>query len=133
MVVSKQAGGGGWTDNDIMFDVLRTSKWQTKFYAQGATEATNPGVREVFLAFHGEEQHNEEVLFNFLQVRGLYQPAEVDKKQLQQAIQHAQKVHQEMGLPAPQPRRYETADPTMPPAEPLQPQAYDYKGDTLSH
>jgi spore coat protein CotF len=121
---------GGWNDTDIMTDVLSAAKGQTKFYATAATECTNPGVGEIFQAFHGEEQHNLETVFRFLHTRGGYPTPTADQQQLRQTIERFQQVHSQLGE-APTARRYRTADPEYPPKADTEPGAFEYKGDTL--
>lgn len=121
-----------WGDTDIMADVLSTAKGQTKFYATAATESTNPGVGELFKAFHGEEQHNLEVVFRFNHTRGNYPTPVADKQQLQQTLQRFQQMHASLGVgEAPSIRRYRTADPDYPPKADTDPDPFDYKSDTL--
>ncbi|HLO02294.1 MAG TPA: spore coat protein [Symbiobacteriaceae bacterium] len=124
--------GGSWGDADIMTDVLTTAKGQTKFYATAATESANPGVGEVFKAFHGEEQHNLETVFSFLHTRGEYPTPLADKQQLRQTIERFEKAHSTLGISeSPTTRRYKTADPEHPPKADAGAGAFDYKADTL--
>lgn len=127
-----KATGGSWSDADIMADVLSTAKWQTKFYATAATESTNPGIGEIFKAFHGEEQHNLETVFRFMHTRAEYPTPLADKQQLRQTIERFQQAHKSLGITdAPTTRRYKTADPELPPKAETTDGEFDYKGDTL--
>jgi spore coat protein CotF len=59
-------------DADRLMDCLCGAKERSLLYARAALESTNNGVREFFLAMHGEETHNQEILFSFLHTRGFY-------------------------------------------------------------
>lgn len=125
-------GGSSWSDADIIADVLSTSKGQTKFYATAATESANPGVQEIFKAFHGEEQHNLETIFSFMHTRGEYPTPMADKQQLRQTIERFQQLHSTLGVAeSPTTRRYKTADPELPPAADAGHGKFNYKDDTL--
>lgn len=126
------APNSSWSDPDIMADVLATAKGQTKFYATAATESTNPGIGEIFKAFHGEEQHNLETVFRFMHTRGEYPTPVADKQQLRQTIERFQQAHSMLGVSeSPSVRRYKTADPELPPAADAGHGEFGYKGDTL--
>lgn len=71
-MAERAPGLGGMTDLDMVKDYLITCKHVTEQYNHAAQESTNPGVRELFLQIHGQEQHDQEVAFSFLAVRGGY-------------------------------------------------------------
>jgi len=105
------------TDADRLMDCLCSAKERAMLYAEAALEAANNGVREFFLAMHGEETHNQEVLFSFLRTRGLYPVAAADPKRVQETAQRFREIHNSLGLTDPPARRrYHTADPKWPPA-----------------
>lgn len=108
---------GQLSDADLLKDCLCSAKERAKLYAGAALEATNNGVREFFLAMHGEETHNQEILFSFLHTRGHY-PAEMAPEERIEAVrQRFAQIHGQMGLTdAPSFRRYRTADPAAHPA-----------------
>ncbi len=109
---------GHMSDADRLHDCLCSAKEMAKMYAGAALECTNNGVREFFLAMHGEETHNQEILFSFLHTRGFY-PTEMAEPQRIAAVRRRyQQIHDGMGLTDnPSFRRYQTADPKMHPAE----------------
>ncbi|MCG0238137.1 MAG: spore coat protein [Firmicutes bacterium] len=90
--------GSGMTDLDRVKDYLLTCKYLTGFYDRAAQECTNPGVRELFLQIHGQEQHDQEVAFSFLTVRGAYPVAFATPERLQAERERWQEVA--AGLPA---------------------------------
>lgn len=103
-------------DGDRLKDCLISAKELAMLYAKGALEATNNGVREFFLAMHGEETHNQEILFSFLHNRGLYPTVMAPQQRIDEIRHRFVEVHEEMGLKdAPTIRRYQTADPKFPP------------------
>jgi spore coat protein CotF len=110
-------------------DCLCSDKDRALLYAKAALESTNNGVREFFLALHGEETHKQEILFSFLHTRGFYPVEMADPKRINEIRNRFQEVHDQMGLTdAPSTRRYHTADPKLPPAELQNPESYRYKG-----
>ncbi|MGE5673097.1 MAG: spore coat protein [Mycobacterium leprae] len=119
---------GHMSDADRLMDCCCSAKELAMHYAQAALESTNNGVREFFLAMHGEETHNQEILFSFLHTRGLY-PVKMESEENIQAVrQRYQQVHEAMGLTDhPSTRRYKTADPHLPPAHVQDPTRFDYK------
>lgn len=116
---------GHMSDADRLMDCLHTAKERAKMYAGAALESTNNGVREFFLAMHGEETHNQEILFSFLHTRGFYPVRMAAAERVSEVRQRYQQVHDQMGLTdTPSFRRYQTADPTMHPAEEQIPEHY---------
>ena len=105
------------TDADRLRDCLCSSRELAKLYAEAALEAANNGVREFFLAMHGEETHNQEVLFHFLHTRGEHPTRAADPGQVAVVRQRYGEAYRALGLTEPPPfRRYHTADPRVPPA-----------------
>ena len=99
-------------------------------YAKSAVESTNNGIREFFLAMHGEETHNQEILFSFLHSRGYYPVETAPEERVHEIRGRFQKLHDEMGLTdTPSFRRYQTADPKLPPAHVQNPESFEYKED----
>jgi hypothetical protein len=97
-------------------------------YAKAALESTNNGVREFFLAFHGEETHNQEILFSFLHTRGFYPVEMAPRERIDAVRKQYQTIHDQMGLTdTPSFRKYQTADPKLPPAELQNPESFEYK------
>lgn len=120
---------GFMTEADRLHDCLCTAKERAKLYASAALESTNNGVREFFLAMHGEETHNQEILFSFLHTRGYYPTEMAPQERIQATRQHYQQVHDDLGITdAPSVRRYQTADPKYPVSEKQNPESYEYKG-----
>lgn len=118
------------TDADRLHDCLCTSKDRAKLYAHAAVESTNNGVREFFLAMHGEETHNQEILFSFLHTRGYYPTHMADREAINDVRQRYLKMHDAIGLTdAPSGRRYRTTDPELPPAHLQNDESFAYKGD----
>lgn len=112
-----EAQGGRLTDADRLRDCLCGAKERAVLYAQAALEATNNGVREFFLAMHGEETHNQEILFSFLHTRGYYPVSTAEPQRIQEAARRYREIHDSLGLTGtPTKRRYHTADPQWPPA-----------------
>lgn len=108
---------GQMTDADRLQDCLCGAKERAMLYAQAALEATNNGVREFFLAMHGEETHNQEILFSFLHTRGYYPVATAGSQRIQETAKRYREIHSSLGLTQPPTRRrYHTADPKWPPA-----------------
>lgn len=111
-------GTDSLSDADRLKDALCGSKERAKLYASAALESTNNGVREFFLAMHGEETHNQEILFSFLHTRGEYPVKMASPESIQETRAHFEQIHQQMGLTdTPSFRRYQTADPRNHPAE----------------
>lgn len=109
---------GHLSDADRLKDCLCSAKERAKLYASAALECTNNGVREFFLALHGEETHNQEILFSFLHTRGHYPAEMAPEKRIRDVRKRYQQVHDQMGLTdTPSFRRYQTADPQMHPAQ----------------
>jgi len=119
---------GHMSDADRLHDCLCTAKEVAKMYANAALECTNNGVREFFLALHGEETHNQEILFSFLHTRGFYPTQMAEPARIREVRERYQQLHTEMGLADnPSFRRYHTADPKLPPAERQNPASFQYK------
>ena len=119
---------GHMSDADRLTDCLCTSKERALTYAKAALESTNPGIREFFLAMHGEETHNQEILFSFLHSRGYYPTEVAPENRVREIRGRYQKVHDAMGLTdTPSFRRYQTADPKLPPAHMQNPESFEYK------
>ncbi len=120
--------GQHMSDADRLHDCLHTAKERAMLYARGALEATNNGVREMFLAFHGEETHNQEILFSFLHTRGYYPVVMAEPQRVEEVRSRYTELHDQMGLTEPPThRRYQTADPKLPPAYTGTEQPYEYK------
>lgn len=119
---------GHMSDADRLRDCLCSAKERAILYAKNALEATNPGVREFFLAMHGEETHNQEIMFSFLHSRGYYPVEVAPKDRISEIRSRFQQVHDQMGLTdTPSFRRYQTADPKLPPAHLQNPESFEYK------
>lgn len=119
---------GHMSDADRLMDCLCDAKERSLQYARAAVESTNNGVREFFLAMHGEETHNQEILFSFLHTRGFYPTEMAEPKRIKEVRQHYQQVHGTMGLTDdPSFRKYQTADPDLPPAHLQNPESFKYK------
>ncbi|MEW8977411.1 MAG: spore coat protein [Symbiobacterium sp.] len=104
-------------DVDRLRDCLCSAKELARLYAEAALESTNNGVREFFLAMHGEETHNQEVLFSFLRTRGEYPIRWASPEHVAQVRRRFQAEHDQLGLTEPPSvRRYHTADPRAHPA-----------------
>ena len=104
-------------DADRLRDSLCGAKERAKLYANAALDATNNGVREFFLAMHGEETHNGEVLFSFLHTREEYPTQMASQTEIVRIRERYQEKHQQMGLTGadhPSWRRYTTAHPEHP-------------------
>ncbi|HEY8346111.1 MAG TPA: spore coat protein [Symbiobacteriaceae bacterium] len=119
-MTEKRALSGGqvgrMTDADRLQDCLTSSRERALQYATAALESSNNGVREFFLAMHGEETHNQEVLFHFLHSRGYYPVVEAAPERIRQAAQRYRTMHDSLRLQEPPERRhYHTADPKWPP------------------
>jgi len=109
---------GHMSDADRLMDCLCSAKERAAMYARAALECTNNGVREFFLAMHGEETHNQEILFSFLHTRGFYPTEMATEARVSAVLKRYRTLHDQMGLTDnPSFRRYETADPKMPPAQ----------------
>ncbi|MFZ5813877.1 MAG: spore coat protein [Bacillota bacterium] len=109
---------GHMSDADRLRDCLFSAKERAKLYASAALEATNNGVREFFLAMHGEESHNQEILFSFLHTRGYYPTQMASAERIREMRRRYHQIHDQMGLTDnPSFRRYQTADPQKHPAE----------------
>jgi spore coat protein CotF len=109
---------GHLSDGDRVADCLCSAKERAKMYASAALECTNNGVREFFLAMHGEESHNQEILFSFLHTRGHYPVKMAPEERIREVRQRFQEQHDRMGLTdEPSFRRYQTADPRNHPAQ----------------
>jgi hypothetical protein len=120
--------GGRFGDADRLADCLCSCKDRAMLYAHGALESANNGVREFFLALHGEEMHNQEVLFHFMHSRGLYPVAAATMERVREVRQRFQAIHDQLGLPEPpQARFYRTADPVFPPAAYRNQEPFEYK------
>jgi spore coat protein CotF len=125
-----EARTGYMTEADRLHDCLCSSKERAKLYANAALECTNNGVREFFLAMHGEETHNQEILFSFLHTRGYYPVKMASKDAVNDVRERFLTMHQELGITdSPSFRRYRTADPEMPPAHLQNNESFEYKGD----
>lgn len=121
---------GHMSDADRLHDCLCSSKEKALLYAKAALEATSPGMREFFLAMHGEETHNQEILFSFLHVRNLYPVTEASQEHVRTTRSRYRQIHDQMGLTDnPSIRRYQTADPKLPPAQVENRESFEYKGD----
>lgn len=97
-------------DADRLRDMLCGAKERAKLYAEAALESTNNGVREFFLAMHGEETHNQEILFSFLHTREEYPTEMASQEEITRVRERYQEKHQQMGLTdTPSWRRYSTA------------------------
>lgn len=117
---------GHMSDADRLKDCLCSAKERAKMYATAALECTNNGVREFFLALHGEETHNQEILFSFLHTRGFYPVNMASRERIQEVRKRFQEVHDQMGLTDnPSFRRYQTADPQMHPAKTQIPEHFE--------
>lgn len=120
---------GKMSDADRLHDCLCSSKERAKLYASGALECTNNGVREFFLALHGEETHNQEILFSFLHTRGFYPTEMAPEERIRAVRERYAQIHQQLGLTdEPSVRKYQTADPKLPPAAMQNPEPFQYKG-----
>ncbi len=118
---------GQMSDADRLMDCLCSAKERSMMYAKAALESTNNGVREFFLAMHGEETHNQEILFSFLHTRGFYPTEMVSEDRVREVRQMFQKIHDEMNLTDdPSVRRYQTADPKHHPAVSQNPEHFRY-------
>lgn len=116
---------GHMSDADRLKDCMSDAKERSMLYAKAALESTNNGVREFFLAMHGEETHNHEILFSFLHTRGHYPTEMVSSDRVQDVRKQYHQIHDQMGLTDdPSFRRYQTADPKLPPADP---ERFEYK------
>lgn len=114
------------TDADRLRDCLCSARELAKLYAEAALEASNNGVREFFLAMHGEETHNQEVLFHFLHTRGEYPTRAAAPGQIAEVRRRYAEQYRRLGLTdAPSFRRYHTADPTMHPAAAQAPEHFE--------
>lgn len=112
-------------DADRLRDALCGAKERAKLYAEAALESTNNGVREFFLAMHGEETHNQEILFSFLHTREEYPTEMASQAEIARVRERYQEKHQQMGLTdAPSWRRYQSAHPEHP-AKAQIPQHYE--------
>jgi|GEM_PF-1551217 len=121
---------GHMSDADRLMDCLSSAKERAMLYARSALECTNNGVREFFLALHGEETYHQEILFSFLHTRGFYPTEMVTQDRIKEVRQRYHEIHNQMGLTDnPSFRRYQTADPFLPPAAAEQDDRYDYKSD----
>lgn len=121
-----QTTHGHMSDADRLHDCLCSSKERAMHYAKAALESTNNGVREFFLAMHGEETHNQEILFSFLHTRGRYPTEMADSARISEIRERYQSIHHGMGLTdTPSFRRYQTADPQRPPAAVQHPDHFD--------
>lgn len=126
-----QVTHGHMSDADRVRDCLSSSKEKCLMYAKAAVEATSPGMREFFLAMHGEETHNQEVLFSFLHVRNQYPVMVASDERIRSVREWYRQVHDQMGLTDnPSMRRYQTMDPKLPPARAQNPESFEYKGDS---
>jgi spore coat protein CotF len=130
-----QTTRGHMSDADRLHDCLCDAKERAMLYAKSALESTNNGVREFFLAMHGEETHNQEILFSFLHTRGQYPTEMADDGRIRDVRERYRQMHDQLGLTDnPSFRRYQTADPKLPPAH-IQSQrqnadeTFEYKGD----
>lgn len=94
-------------DLDMVKDVLLSGKMLTELYNRAAAESANNGVRELFLQLHGQEQHNQEVAFSFLSVRGAYLVDYPSREHLQVYREHWREVAADLppvqGRPASRP------------------------------
>ncbi|HEY3367095.1 MAG TPA: spore coat protein [Symbiobacteriaceae bacterium] len=116
------------SDADRLHDCLCDAKERAMLYARAAVESTNNGVREFFLAMHGEETHNQEILFSFLHTRGFYPTEMVTGDTIREVRRRYQALHDQMGLTDdPSFRRYQTADPKLPPAHAQEPGSFESK------
>lgn len=105
------------TDADRLRDCLCTARELARLYAEAALEASNNGVREFFLAMHGEETHNQEVLFHFLHTRGEYPTRAAAPDHVSAVRRRWAAAYEQLGLTdRPSFRRYRTADPAIHPA-----------------
>lgn len=105
------------SDLDRIRDALCGARERARLYASAALDSANNGVREFFLAMHGEETHSQEVLFSFLRVRGEWPVREASPEAIREVREHFRQIHRDLGLTtAPSFRRYHTADPRVPPA-----------------
>lgn len=108
---------GQMTEADRLMDCLCFSKELAMHYARAALESANNGVREFFLAMHGEETHNQEILFSFLRTRGHYPVTLAEPDRIRETARRYRSTHSSLGLTQrPTRRRYHTADPKRPPA-----------------
>ena len=108
---------GHMSDADRLMDCLCTAKERATLYAKAALECTNNGMREFFLAMHGEETHNQEILFSFLHTRGFYPTEMVSQSRTREVLERYRTLHDQMGITdSPSIRRYQTTDPQMHPA-----------------
>jgi spore coat protein CotF len=116
------------SDADRLMDCLCDAKERAMLYATAALESTNNGMREFFLAMHGEETHNHEILFSFLHTRGFYPTEMVHRDRVTEVRKRYQQVHDAMGLTDnPSFRKYQTTDPNLPPAHLQNPESFEYK------
>lgn len=117
------------SDADRVMDCLCSAKERAMTYARAALECTNPGVREFFLAMHGEESHSQEILFSFLHTRGFYPVEMAPAERIGEVRQHYQAIHDQLGLVGrPSLRRYQTADPKAHPAVSQHPEHFEQHG-----
>lgn len=116
---------GHMSDSDRLLDCLTTARQRALMYADAALECTNNGMREFYLALHGEEAHYHEVLFSFVHTRGFYPVQMAPAERISELNQRYRSIHDEMQLKeAPSIRRYQTADPKMVPAALQYPEDY---------
>jgi len=119
---------GHMSDADRLKDCLCSAKERSMLYAKAALESTNNGVREFFLAMHGEETHNQEIMFSFLHTRGFYPVEMAPEQRIRETRERFQQMHDAMGLTDnPSFRRYQTTDPKLPPAEAQSDRSFEYK------
>lgn len=119
------------TDLDRLQDCLCGAKHLAALYARAALESSNNGVREFFLAMHGEETHNQEILFHFVHTRGAYPVEAAPTDRVQQVKQWYWDQYNQLKFSGPPSRRsYRTADPISPPGYPQNP---DHFGPNSYH
>lgn len=120
-----KARHGHMSDADRLLDCLADARQRALMYADSALECTNNGMREFYLALHGEETHYHEILFSFVHTRGFYPVQMAPAERMSELHQRYRSIHDEMQLQeAPSFRRYQTADPKMPPAHLQYPEDY---------
>ena len=121
---------GHMSDADRLHDCLCSAKERAKMYANAALESTNNGVREFFLAMHGEETHDQEILFSFLHTRGFYPVKMASRDAINDVRDRFMEIHQQLGIQdKPSMRRYRTTDPELPPAHLQNDESFQYKND----
>lgn len=72
-------------EKEMVNDALASQKYLTSSYNTAATEATNSQLRQDFRNILSDEHKYQEQLFNIMNQKGWYNPAQADQEQLNQA------------------------------------------------